>query len=330
MCIRNYIMLLLFLLPFKSTKGQTTASAGAVFASLDIEATEVVYNPLVQVESMAIPFRVVHNLIIIEAEVDGQAGNFVFDTGTPYLVLNQTYFRDYPNKKSAQKTTGITGIMREKTTIVVGDLNIRQLKFRNILADMLPLGHIENVRGIKILGLIGLNLFRQFEIVVDIPKSVIFLYALDKKGNYLGSGPTPFTPTNTGTYQLLNAINIIAIEGQCGGKKLKLCIDTAAEYSVIHSGSGKTIMRQVQIEKRTSLIGADGGKAEVMMGRLKSLWLGNRQIEDLKVIIVNLDQMAKGFDYPVDGMLGFDFLKRGKLRINMIKKVLQIEYLKAQ
>src|SRR5688572_13618679 len=46
--------------------------------------------------SCTIPFSRAGNLILIRARADSTVGSFVLDTGSPHLVLNVTYFRDYP------------------------------------------------------------------------------------------------------------------------------------------------------------------------------------------------------------------------------------------
>src|SRR5690242_9151111 len=46
--------------------------------------------------SCIIPFNRIGNLIVVKAKVDTVEGNFILDTGAPGLVLNLTYFRDYP------------------------------------------------------------------------------------------------------------------------------------------------------------------------------------------------------------------------------------------
>jgi len=47
-------------------------------------------------ETLIVPIKRAGNLIIVEAQIDTLEGNFVMDTGAPYLVLNATYFRDAP------------------------------------------------------------------------------------------------------------------------------------------------------------------------------------------------------------------------------------------
>jgi hypothetical protein len=65
-------------------------------------------SPKGDFNKLVIPFRQAGNLIIVEATIDGLRGNFILDTGAPYLVLNATYFRDY-EEVAGFAATDITG-----------------------------------------------------------------------------------------------------------------------------------------------------------------------------------------------------------------------------
>lgn len=132
--------------------------------------------------SCTIPFNRVGNLIVVKAKVDSLEGNFVLDTGAPYLVLNITYFRDYPiTVASDAEQTSITGqgTMQHKTS--VGQLSFGLLNFYRTEADLVNLGSIENAKGIKVLGLLGVELFKQCEVLIDFEKSEIHLLRINKK-----------------------------------------------------------------------------------------------------------------------------------------------------
>ncbi len=45
--------------------------------------------------SIVIPLKQAGRLFLIEARIDDQEGNLIFDTGATGLVLNRTYFRKY-------------------------------------------------------------------------------------------------------------------------------------------------------------------------------------------------------------------------------------------
>lgn len=60
-------------------------------------------------DEIFIPLVQAGKLLLIEAEVDGQRGNFILDTGAPYLVLNTTYFRN-SIRIDTLEASGINGL----------------------------------------------------------------------------------------------------------------------------------------------------------------------------------------------------------------------------
>jgi len=119
-------------------------------------------DPIIRTDtpSCVLPFSRAGNLILIKARVDSIDGNFILDTGAPGLVLNITYFRNYPQTVHDAEQTSITGTSSStvaKTT--VSELNFGTYHYYKAEADLLNLGHIENTKNIKILGLLGMGLF---------------------------------------------------------------------------------------------------------------------------------------------------------------------------
>jgi hypothetical protein len=77
-----------------------------------ISLTTFVNDPIVTSDtpSCIIPFNRAGNLILIKAKADSIEGNFILDTGAPGLILNMTYFRNYPQTGEAEgESGGITG-----------------------------------------------------------------------------------------------------------------------------------------------------------------------------------------------------------------------------
>src|SRR5574343_801004 len=89
--ISKYKKILLFclvLIPFLESSAQTTilTSASPGWNMLSSEAKG-------EFDTLKLPLKRAGNLLLVEADVDGQRGNFILDTGAPGLVLNTTYFR---------------------------------------------------------------------------------------------------------------------------------------------------------------------------------------------------------------------------------------------
>jgi hypothetical protein len=272
------------------------------------------------VDVVTIPFKRAGRLLIIEAQVDSLRGNFIFDTGAPYLILNRTYFRDYKKKKSAT-AKGITGESNRIDVVHVDSLRLKNISYTDVNADLINLGEIENVRGIKVLGLLGLNLFKDFEMEIDVRNNVLKLYKTDKDGNCLKS-PSAFECEITQPIRVFD--NTIFTDCYIAGKKLRFGFDTGAETNALNSRVNKKVLETISITGRRNLSGVGEGNVEILFGRLNDFQMNDNAILGMQTLVTNLDGISDVYGTQIDGMIGFDFLSKGVVRINCKKNYLKL------
>ena len=278
-------------------------------------------------DSVVIPMKRAGRLLLIEAIVDGEIGNLVFDTGANGLVFNSTYFRNHVKSKGLN-SNGITGSVGLVEQIVLDQIEFSDLIYKKIRVDMTNLGHIENRRGIKILGLIGFNLLRGFEIVIDSNNNQLKLFRIDKTGNRLSSNSSAFVADQT--QKISTNSNILFLEGKIGGKTLNFCLDTGAETNVISSYANKNILSTLTITRRSGLKGTGVAGSEVLFARMNDFALGGRQIKGMETIISNLDALSEAYGTKIDGMLGYNFMEQGILCVNFTRKLFGIQFTKGE
>lgn len=277
-------------------------------------------QPLGDFTSLNIPLKRAGRLFLIEAKVDGQTGNFVFDTGATGLVLNSTYFRKYTGYERPPAGGSIVGLSDRVIRVLVRKIEIAELYYENIEADLADLGHIENRRGVKILGLFGLNMIREFEVVFDARNNQLQLFRTDRQGNRL---ETKQYEQKFDFIQNLNVRNnIMVIQGLVGEKMLNFCLDTGAETNVISSHLPRKVMNTVSISRRSTLQGASAGKVDVLYGTMNELKLGEKQFGNMETIVTSLEKMSESYGYTIDGMLGYDFWSKGIYCINFSKSTI--------
>lgn len=273
-------------------------------------------------ETLIIPIKRVQNLIVVEAKIDTIIGNFILDTGSPLLVLNKTYFRKGWNSTLMAANAGgqvVTPIMRTN----VKDLAIRELYFENLTADINDLGHIENHRGIKILGLLGVSLFTSFEMVIDVHKSVMYLHKVDKNGivpekeKIVKSEPTLTVP-----FKLIR--NTLTLDVTIAGKKLVFCVDTGAEANALSSKLPDKILEVFSVSKRMILVGTGGTQTEVLMGTVDDMIIEGRSFKNMHAAITRLDDLGEAYGRSIDGILGSNFLVKGIISINFVTRELRM------
>src|ERR1700743_1109248 len=267
-------------------------------------------------QTLIVPIKRSGNLIIVEAQIDSLEGNFVMDTGAPYLVLNATYFRDAPHVEE-QQSAGINGESTGSFTTVVHNFSILELHYNRLTADVTDLSSIENGRGIKILGLLGTRLFAKFAITIDLSKNVLYIHKLDSDGNI---------PTGELVYKnpdlkmpLKYMSDIIFLKGAVDNEPMWFVFDSAAETNLLDYSRVKKSLKNMQIINRSKLTGVGGSTFQVLYARFDKLTLDDKDFLCNRVLIANLEKMGKAYDHNIDGMLGYDFFSRGVFTINFVK-----------
>jgi Aspartyl protease len=284
----------------------------------------ITIDPIITTDSASciIPFTRAGNLILIQAKADTTTGFFIFDTGAPGLVLNITYFRHYPASNPVE-SGGVTGSTQSAQTSV-DSFRLGPITYHRALADLIDLGHIENNKGVKIFGLMGLNLFERFEIIIDYNSNRLYLHLIARKEAATYQSPQLLDST---------AYTIIPIDIQehkmivylfLKGRKLKFIIDSGAETNVLDSRLPGKVFDQVEITRRVTLNGSGNHRVEALYGDLKGLRIGDRDIGTLPVLITNLESMCDAFNNCLDGMLGFDFLSLHKIGFNFVTRKMYI------
>lgn len=275
--------------------------------------------------SCIIPFNRVGNLVVVQAKVDSVEGNFVLDTGAPGLVLNLTYFRDYPiTAKHDEDQTSINGRGSVIQQTTVSELSFGTMRFYHTTADLTNLGNIENAKGIKVLGLLGLELFSQCEMIIDFEAGQIHLHRIGKKERATYEHTCLADTSAYRSFDIDIAGNRMTTTTEVAGKKLKLVIDCAAEANILDSRLPEKIFHLITITGRVKLTAPGNKKADALYGNLSLMKMGARQIENLPVVIVNLEYTCFSDDICINGVLGFDFLSQHRVGFNFVKRKMYI------
>jgi len=270
--------------------------------------------------SCILPFTQAGNLILIQAQADTTTGNFILDSGAQHLVLNLTYFRQYPrNLVSQASQTGITGTGGAVTTTTINKFSLGTLMFFRTPSNLVNLGHLENSKGVKILGLLGLSLFRQCELIIDFEKKLIYLHRIGRRES---NTYTSRQLTDTAAYHTVPILirdNRIVARTEMAGKKLEFIIDCAAESNLLDSRLPNKILDNVVITKRVMLLGSGDKKIEALAGEFKNMVIGSKTISSLPVMVTKLENTCFSYNGCISGVLGFDFLSLNKVGFNFVK-----------
>ncbi|QTE37304.1 pepsin/retropepsin-like aspartic protease family protein [Mucilaginibacter gossypii] len=311
------VYLLIFFLVFccfSAAGGEKVTINGITFKSAKPDPDP---SPTGDFKTLVIPIKRAGNLIVIEAQIDTLEGNFVLDTGAPYLVLNETYFRDLPHV-AEQESAGINGVAGSSFTTYIRNFNILDLHYPRLRADVTDLSSIENSKGIKILGLLGTRLFSDFAITVDLFRNTLYIQKLDENGNIPPAEKVFHDRFMVSPFRMLN--DVILMKGTVNDNSLWFAFDSAAETSLLDYRRSKKLMPDMEVVSRSKIMGIGGTSIEVIYTRFDNLVVGDRKYMKNRILITNLEKMGNAYGYTIDGVLGYDFFVRGIFTINFVKK----------
>ncbi len=318
-----FLIFFLPLLSFSSLQtGENLSSPTWINQSIRLSSSSVEFaEPLGDFQSVTIPLKRAGRLFLIEARIGDQTGNFVFDTGAGHLVLNRTYFRKNLTPVD-EPASGITGNVEKVYQMRVARLDLPDLHYENIVADVINLGHIENRRGVKILGLLGMNMFRSLEMVIDFKRSELRLHRINRAGKRLSTVSDSTKPSLT--CPVKESGGVVFLQGTICGKTLDFCLDTGAEANVLSNTVSKKVLSTVTISSRSGLTGSGGAQLEVLYGTMNDFVLGDTPLHPMQTMITGVEALAMAYNYPLSGVLGYDFFEKGVVCINLVKKELAL------
>lgn len=281
----------------------------------------LIADPFLETDSSdcVIPFTRAGKLILVQGMADSALGNFVLDTGAPGLVLNNTYFRDYPvSEISNEQSRAITLTSEQVQHTMIDSLRLGGFHYYRVEADMISLRHIENARGVKILGLLGVSLFKGCELVIDQVHQVLRLHRFKKKEAKTYRNPLLKDNPNYTSYPFELLENRILIKTALADHVLRFVLDCAAESNLIDSRLPQKVLDSISILGRVILSGAAPTQKEALSGTMPGLALGALVTQRLPVIITSLANTCFGNATCINGVLGDDFLSHYQIAFNFV------------
>lgn len=307
-----WVTLLFFLASICFVNANTAANPPIIFPKAEV----------VNQYTTRIPFKLVDHLIVVEAELKNEKGNFIIDTGSEALILNSVHFDNlYEFQKKDINASGVSEILDYSYEKTVDEFNLSHFKLQNKVSDVINLSHIEKSKKIKLLGIIGYSILKDFEVFIDLHLNQITLTKVDKYGKLLNDKVYLEKIVDSLDFNLKK--HTIVVNGFINNQKVRLGIDTAAEFNQINKSVNKKALRYFIPKKRLKLHGASEKTIRVLAGKLHRVKLNdNVYFGPMYTVLTNLNQMNEAFGTQLDGILGYEFFAQKRTIINYKKEKL--------
>lgn len=268
-----------------------------------------------------LPFQLIGNTMIVEATAGDQTGSFIVDFGSPSLVLNDQYFENKKNKTDLFQAVDLIGKSTNVERTVIR-FQVSEIISRGQEAFLMDLSPLEELKGIKILGVIGVDFFDRFEMLIDYERKELVLYALNSSGERKTNAGLDTSPSQV--LELKRTRHLLYFEIQIGDEILKWGLDCGAEMNVADKESLRKIKTYFKPSHTVSIVAFNGKKATANVGTLEPVVIGNMIMDIPEVVATDLGLLNRHLIADLDGLFGYNFLSQQKIAINFRKRTLAV------
>ncbi|AMR27597.1 hypothetical protein A0257_11145 [Hymenobacter psoromatis] len=264
--------------------------------------------------------RLVHGLILVDAEIDGRRGAFLLDSGAPTLVLNQ---REFPAPApeappAASSGQGVNGRMAGASYHVTQSFNWQGISFQNKEVPTLDLASLEGRLGsAPLLGIIGYNVFSQYALTLDYRGGLV---QLRQPGTDAPAAPAPLMRV---PFTLAGHLPVVALT--VAGQTFAVGVDCGAQTNLLDQQYAAALAPQLSQPATSRVSGADAASRPVVSGELRAVRLAGPLVfhhqQTVFADISHLNQNPRRA--RLQGLVGYPLLSQYRTTIDYVNKQLE-------
>ncbi|MFN7118741.1 MAG: retropepsin-like aspartic protease [Saprospiraceae bacterium] len=259
-----------------------------------------VYNPTTThpiLSGETFQYEVVKKLMLVQAEVDGKKGYFLFDTGASHLTLNQTHFTDKKLVKNVGATRTAVGGTEALHAMKVNNFSWGKVKCNNLLTPVADLSALEKTLGrAPLLGLIGYQIVKDYIVYFNYSQQTITL----SRNNQFQKPPT---------YSLEFSIcgHLPVLETTIGSKrKMYLGLDSGASVNVLDDSWQSHLADYAKNSHPVNYTGSAAGYNEATYVTIETMTLEDQiSLQNVGLLLTDFQHNA-GECFRLDGLVGID------------------------
>lgn len=293
--INHMIQCVLLTLIF-AFSGQPSLSASNDFLSLD--------------KPISTSFDLVRGIILVQAEMDGELSNFILDTGSPMMILNEKP-QEATELQANTLGGGLTGEWRKIDQFSWAGVH----KF-NMNALSMDISHLEYVTEKPIKGLIGYEFFGDFDLMLDFENKIVTLVPPDFVVDV-----QKWKLNKELTFELEGHIPVI--EAQIGDVELRLGLDTGAGTNLLDIKRKDEIAPELlAMINNASIVGLGAGSSSIVAADVLETTVAGTNYWNMRYVFSDISRLKNLKENKVDGLLGYPFFESGKFTINYNRQVI--------
>lgn len=259
----------------------------------------------------SVPYEVVKGMIFVKAEIEGQQGNFILDTGAPTLIINGD-----GTGEGSEEWQSVSSDFKAQS-IRVNKFNWAGIEKRGIEAIALDISHLEEVYQRELLGIIGYQIFEGHEILVN--ASTMQIIILNGKKNYLSQIGKPIA---TLSFDMQDHLPVI--RAKAGNQAYLFGFDSGCTANLLDRKLlDKLPEGAYNILANKQLHGFSEEPQDVVVIGTSAIELENLPAKATEYLVTDLSHL-EGSGVHISGLLGYPFFKNLTFSINYVTHQLSI------
>lgn len=255
-------------------------------------------------------FELVRGIIVVKAEIEGQFANFILDTGSPMMILNEN-----PSIATELHANTLQGGLSGEWKKIDQFAWAGVRKF-DLDALSMDIKHLESIAERPIRGLIGHDFFGDFDLLLDFEAKKVTLapqgYAAKLKGWGL-QAEIPFVMEG----------HLAVIEANIGDAKFRFGLDTGAGANLLDLARKKEIAPELLAPvQNAGVVGLGAGYQDIVAADVLETTIAGTNYWNMRYIFSDITHLRNLSENNVDGLLGYPFFQSGKFTINYGKKII--------
>ncbi len=263
--------------------------------------------------SFQVPVDISDSLPKTRAWINGDNSTFIVDIGAPYLVINANRWQEKVLADSTITARGVGGALKAGTVQVDSFYwqGIAKANFRAVALNLPLLGD-------SISGLLGYDVFKDYEITFNYPDSLISFFRADSAAERTTGDSVLIVP-----FTLVRHLPVIKVK--IGADSLRMAIDCGSVQNLIKTEFIRLVKDSASVKR--SIVFDQGVPALIQEGNLTGMEWGDWRLADLEFRFDDPSMSRINLSLPekIDGMLGFPFLNRYKITLNYHRQLLIID-----
>lgn len=256
-----------------------------------------------------VPFKVKENLMLVEAIINGESKNFIFDSGSPRLILNQVHYGEEVSSEETKYSSleGVHGNINSLDILTISDFDFNGIQMNDQKVLAADLSHLEVILEIPIAGLIGYEVFEGYDLLFNYSTQTLRFIQPDQTQTFVTAMSAQLSMSSI-PFELRQHIPLF--EASVSGQTMTFGLDSGASTNLLSEDRYEELSGSLSSIRETDLTGADGRKEIVMKGTLDKLTIAEVDFDTTPTAFKDISNLKQAYGKELDGLVGYEILSR--------------------